>query len=110
MVGSRQVCVCPVCEGFLDWGAGVYPSEMPDLSQPVRPPGVTESTRFGSTPPGTGYLNESLRTGGHAPPTGGSMETTTTAGGLNYLREKKVRSSWSYEASRNITRLSASES
>ena len=65
---------------------------------------------FCGTPPGTGYLNESLRTGGHAPPTGGSMETTTTAGGLNYLREKKVRSSWSYEASRNITRLSASES
>ena len=49
-------------------------------------------------------------TGGHAPPIGGSMETTTTAGDLNYLREKKVRSSWSYEASRNITRLSASES
>jgi hypothetical protein len=56
MVGSRQVCVCPVCEGFLDWGAGVYPSEMPDLSQPVRPPGVTESTRFGSTPPETGHM------------------------------------------------------
>ena len=61
-------------------------------------------------PPGTSDISESPRTGGHAPPIGGSMETTTTAGDLNYLREKKVRSSWSYEASRNITRLSASES
>ena len=55
-------------------------------------------------------LKPKLRTGGHVPPIGGSMETTTTAGDLNYLREKKVRSSWSYEGSRNITRLSASES
>ncbi len=31
--GSRQVCVCPACEGFLGRGAGVYPSKMLFLSQ-----------------------------------------------------------------------------
>ena len=30
--GSRQVCVRPACEGFLDCGAGVYPSKTRDLS------------------------------------------------------------------------------
>ena len=30
--GSRQVCVRPACEGFLDYGAGVYPSKTRDLS------------------------------------------------------------------------------
>ena len=33
LVGSRQVCVCPACEGFLGRGAGVYPSKMLFLSQ-----------------------------------------------------------------------------
>ena len=34
MVGSRQVCVCPVCERFPSCGSGICPSETPDLSQP----------------------------------------------------------------------------
>ena len=34
VVGSRQVCVCPACEGFPGCGSGIYPSETPDLSQP----------------------------------------------------------------------------
>jgi hypothetical protein len=33
MVGSLQVCVSPACEGFLGYGAGVYPSKMLFLSQ-----------------------------------------------------------------------------
>ena len=31
-LGSRQVCVRPACGGFLDCGAGVYPSKTRDLS------------------------------------------------------------------------------
>ncbi len=42
VVGSRQVCVCPACDGFPGCGAGIYPSEMPDLSQLARSPDVTE--------------------------------------------------------------------
>jgi hypothetical protein len=46
MVGSRQVCVRPACDGFLDCGAGVYPSKTRDLSHLALPLKVIWVYRF----------------------------------------------------------------